>query len=41
LLRLTLYQRPALISPLTGWKAYPLRLRSRLDGQGFHVELRL
>ena len=36
-----LYQRPALISPLTGWKAYPLRLRSRLDGQGFHVELRL
>ena len=36
-----LYQRPALISPLTGWKAYPLCLRSRLDGQGFHVELRL
>lgn len=41
MLRLTLYQRPALISPLTGWKAYPLRLRGRLEGQGFHVELRL
>lgn len=36
-----LYQRPALISPLTGWKAYPLRLRSRLDEQGFHVELQV
>ncbi|MBH2031814.1 MAG: GTP cyclohydrolase I FolE2 [Pseudomonadales bacterium] len=37
----SLYQRPALISPLAGWKAYPFRLRSRLDEQGFHVELQV
>jgi GTP cyclohydrolase I len=37
----SLYQRPALISPLAGWKAYPFSLRSRLDEQGFHVELQL
>ena len=36
-----LYQRPALVSPLSGWKAYPFSLRSRLDNQGFHVELHL
>lgn len=36
-----LYQRPALISPLAGWKAYPFSLRSRLDEQGFHVELQV
>lgn len=37
----SLYQRPALISPLAGWKAYPFRLRSRLDERGFHVELQV
>lgn len=36
-----LLKRPALVSPLAGWKAYPLRLLARLDGHGFHVELRL
>jgi GTP cyclohydrolase I len=36
-----LLQRPALVSPLTGWKAYPFSLRSRLDEQGLHVELQL
>ena len=36
-----LLQRPALVSPLTGWKAYPFSLRSRLDEQGFHVELQV
>lgn len=36
-----LLQRPALVSPLAGWKAYPFSLRSRLDEQGFHVELQL
>lgn len=36
-----LFKRPALVSPLAGWKAYPFELRSRLDGQGFHVELQL
>lgn len=37
----SLYQRPALVSPLAGWKAYPFSLRSRLDEQGFHVELQV
>ena len=37
----SLYQRPALISPLAGWKAYPFSLRSRLDEQGCHVELQV
>jgi GTP cyclohydrolase I len=36
-----LLKRPALVSPLAGWKAYPLRLQGRLDPTGFHVELRL
>lgn len=36
-----LLKRPALVSPLAGWKAYPLRLLARLDGCGFHVELQL
>lgn len=36
-----LLKRPALVSPLAGWKAYPFSLRSRLDEQGFHVELQL
>ena len=36
-----LLKRPALVSPLTGWKAYPLALNTRLDELGFHVELQL
>lgn len=36
-----LLKRPALVSPMAGWKAYPFSLRSRLDEQGFHVELQL
>jgi GTP cyclohydrolase I len=36
-----LLKRPALVSPMAGWKAYPFCLRSRLDEQGFHVELQL
>lgn len=36
-----LLKRPALVSPLAGWKGYPLALEARLDDAGFHVELRL
>ena len=36
-----LLKRPALISPLAGWKAYPVALNTRLDATGFHVELQL
>lgn len=36
-----LVQRPALISPLSGYKAYPLSIRARLDGDGLQLELRL
>ncbi|WP_374322580.1 GTP cyclohydrolase FolE2 [Aquipseudomonas alcaligenes] len=36
-----LLKRPALISPLAGWKAYPVTLNTRLDATGFHVELQL
>lgn len=36
-----LLSRPALVSPLAGWKGYPFVLRSRLDMKGFHVELQL
>lgn len=36
-----LLKRPALISPLAGWKAYPVALDTRLDATGFHVELQL
>jgi len=36
-----LLKRPALVSPLAGWKAYPLRLLTRLDAAGFHLELQL
>ena len=35
-----LLKRPALVSPLAGWKAYPVAL-TRLDATGFHVELQL
>ncbi|GLZ86175.1 GTP cyclohydrolase FolE2 [Metapseudomonas resinovorans] len=36
-----LLQRPALISPLAGWKAYPFEVRAHQDRWGFHVELQL
>ena len=36
-----LLKRPALISPLAGWKAYPVALNTRLNATGFHVELQL
>lgn len=36
-----LLKRPALVSPLAGWKAYPLALNTHLDELGFHVELQL
>lgn len=30
-----LLKRPALVSPLAGWKAYPVALNTRLDAAGF------
>lgn len=36
-----LIQRPALVSPLSGYKAYPLTIKSRLDPNAFNVELGL
>lgn len=36
-----LLRRPALVSPLAGWKGYPFVLRSRMDEAGFHLELQL
>ena len=36
-----LLKRPALVSPLTGWKAYPVRISATLKEQMFHVELKL
>lgn len=36
-----LIERPALISPLSGYKAYPLTLKAHLDPSGFHLELGL
>tara|TARA_R110000868_G_scaffold99933_3_gene274806 strand:- start:82 stop:978 length:897 start_codon:yes stop_codon:yes gene_type:complete len=37
----TLLSRPALVSPLAGWKAYPFEVRARQDSWGFHVELQV
>lgn len=34
-----LLQRPALVSPLAGWKGYPFAVEARLDGAGLAVEL--
>ncbi|KAI2694158.1 GTP cyclohydrolase FolE2 [Pseudomonas sp. TNT3] len=34
-----LLKRPALISPLSGWKAYPVSVRASLKNGLFHVEL--
>ncbi|CAN7378514.1 GTP cyclohydrolase FolE2 [Pseudomonas sp. LjRoot71] len=36
-----LLSRPALVSPLAGWKAYPFEVRARQDSWGFHVELQV
>lgn len=36
-----LLRRPALISPLSGWKTYPFTLRCRCDAQGLHAILEL
>jgi GTP cyclohydrolase I len=36
-----LLSRPALVSPLTGYKAYPFEVRARQDSWGFHVELQV
>ncbi|MFG6178123.1 GTP cyclohydrolase FolE2 [Halomonas sp. THAF12] len=34
-------RRPALVSPLAGWKAYPFAVRGRLTAQGFEARLEL
>lgn len=34
-----LLDRPALISPLSGWKRYPIEVEARLTDKVFHVEL--
>ena len=36
-----LLDRPALVSPLSGWKAYPMELHSSLKEQQFSLELRV
>lgn len=36
-----LLKRPALISPLAGWKAYPVTLTAQLKDEVFHVELKV
>ncbi|MDN3556787.1 GTP cyclohydrolase FolE2 [Halomonas maura] len=36
-----LLRRPALVSPLAGWKAYPLAVRSRLTHEGVEARLEL
>ncbi|WP_299316930.1 GTP cyclohydrolase FolE2 [uncultured Halomonas sp.] len=36
-----LLRRPALISPLSGWKTYPFTLRCRRDARGLHAILEL
>ena len=36
-----LLKRPALVSPLAGWKTYPLVLEARLKNEMFHVELKI
>nr|WP_322939831.1 GTP cyclohydrolase FolE2 [Pseudomonas sp. s4] len=34
-------ERPALVSPLTGWKGYPFELHARQDGRGVTIELQV
>ena len=36
-----LLKRPALISPLAGWKSYPVTIEARLKNAMFHVELKI
>jgi GTP cyclohydrolase I len=36
-----LLKRPALISPLAGWKTYPASIEARLKNDMFHVELKI
>ncbi|MFL6532295.1 MAG: GTP cyclohydrolase FolE2 [Pseudomonas sp.] len=36
-----LLKRPALISPLAGWKRYPISIEASLKNAMFHVELRI
>ncbi|WP_458128903.1 GTP cyclohydrolase FolE2 [Pseudomonas sp. Z2-11] len=36
-----MYKRPALISPLAGWKRYPIVIEARLKHSVFHVELQI
>ncbi|MHC8289844.1 GTP cyclohydrolase FolE2 [Pseudomonas sp. XS1P51] len=36
-----LLKRPALISPLSGWKTYPVIIEARLKNAMFHVELKI
>lgn len=36
-----LLKRPALVSPLAGWKSYPLSVEARLKNAMFHVELKI
>ncbi|MGY2399195.1 GTP cyclohydrolase FolE2 [Pseudomonas sp. SDO5271_S396] len=36
-----LLKRSALVSPLAGWKAYPVSIEARLKDQMFHVELKI
>ncbi|WP_415772368.1 GTP cyclohydrolase FolE2 [Pseudomonas sp. LB3P38] len=36
-----LLKRPALVSPLAGWKAYPVSIEARLKNAMFHVELKI
>jgi GTP cyclohydrolase I len=36
-----LLKRPALVSPLAGWKTYPVSIEARLKNAMFHVELKI
>lgn len=36
-----LLKRPALVSPLSGWKSYPVSISASLKNQVFHVELKI
>lgn len=36
-----LLKRPALVSPLSGWKTYPISIEARLENAVFHVELKI
>ncbi|HEF4761456.1 TPA: GTP cyclohydrolase I FolE2 [Pseudomonas putida] len=36
-----LLKRPALVSPLNGWKSYPVSIKTRLKNTMFHVELKI